>query len=80
MEQAGSLQLACEQERKPRAQTEVTERKLSEAVTGSQLQSTVKNAGWRTRSEGRTDAVDRGEIRFQTVKAVFPTKPSFALL
>lgn len=47
--------------------TEVTERKLSETVSGSLLQSTVKTAGWRTRSEGRMGTVERGEICFQTV-------------
>lgn len=47
--------------------TEVTERKLSETVKGSLLQSTVKTAGWGTRSEGRTGTVDRGEICSQTV-------------
>ena len=47
--------------------TEVTERKLSKTVRGSLLQSTVKTAGWRTRSEGRMGTVDRGEICFQTV-------------
>lgn len=50
-----------------RADIGVTERKLSETVRGSLLQSTVKTAGWRTRSEGRTGTMDRGEICFQTV-------------
>lgn len=35
--------------------TEVTEKKLSETVRGSLLQSKVKSAGWRARSQGKTD-------------------------
>jgi len=64
-EQAGSLQPAFEQAES--AGTEVMARKLPEMVGGSRLQPTVKNAGWRARSEGRTDTEDRGEMCFQMV-------------
>lgn len=57
--------------------TEVTERKLSETVRGSLLQSTVKTAGWRTRSEGRTGTVDRGEICFKRFKLFSPENLPF---
>lgn len=52
--------------------TDRGDRKLSETVRGSLLQSTVRTAGWRTRSEGRMGTVDRGEICFQTVKLCSP--------
>lgn len=78
VEQAGSRQLACgASEKAESTDTEVMERKLSETVRGSLLQSTVKTAGWRTRSEGRTDTADRAEIFFSNGLSCPPPKIFF---